>query len=44
MTGKSAKNGGKKTLAEADERVAEAENKAAENLALAIRIQADFDN
>ena len=44
MTGKSAKADVQKIIEEAEARTAEAEKKASENLDLAKRIQADFDN
>ena len=44
MTGRSAKADAERIRKEADEKIAEAEKKAAENLNIAIRIQADFDN
>ena len=44
MTGKSAKADAEEITETFEKRIAEAEEKAAENMDLAKRIQADFDN
>ena len=44
MTGRSAKADAEKIRQDAEGKIAEAEAKAAENLNMAVRIQADFDN
>ena len=44
MTGRSEKKDAKDACAEADAKLAEAEKKAADNLDIAVRIQADFEN
>ncbi|MDR2866090.1 MAG: nucleotide exchange factor GrpE [Methanomassiliicoccaceae archaeon] len=44
MTGKSAREDAEKIRQDADERIAEAEKRASDNLDIARRIQADFDN